>query len=45
MFVAGTINSREIAMKESLPLATVQEAIVEFLRGRSDVEVSGVEIQ
>src|SRR5438128_2516836 len=37
MFVADTINFREIAMKESVPLATIQNAVIEFLRGRADV--------
>lgn len=30
-------------MSESLPLATIQEAVLEFLRGRDDVVVSGAQ--
>jgi len=34
MFREGVLTFREFAMKESLPLATVQGAVLEFLRGR-----------
>lgn len=37
MFVADTINFREIVMKEPLPLATIENAVIDFLRGRDDV--------
>ena len=37
MFVADTISFREIVMKEPLPLATIQNAVIAFLRGRDDV--------
>jgi hypothetical protein len=35
-FVADTINFREIVMKEPLPLATIQTAVIDFMRGRDD---------
>ena len=37
MFVADGINFREILMKEAVPLATIQYAVIDFLRGRRDV--------
>ena len=43
MFVADTINFREIVMKESLPLVTIQNAVVEFLRGRTDAVLFGAQ--
>jgi hypothetical protein len=43
MFDAGTLTFREFAMKESLPLATIQNAVLEFLRGRDDVIVFGAQ--
>jgi hypothetical protein len=30
MFVADTINLREIVMKEPLPLAAIQNAVIDF---------------
>lgn len=39
MFNAGVLTFREFAMRESLPLATIQEVLLEFLRGRDDVAV------
>ena len=41
MFHAGVLTFKEFAMQESLPLATIQEAVLDFLRGRSDVVVFG----
>ena len=43
MFVADTINFREVAMKEPLPLVTIQNAVIEFLRGRNDVALFGAQ--
>ncbi|MCW5853275.1 MAG: nucleotidyl transferase AbiEii/AbiGii toxin family protein [Anaerolineae bacterium] len=39
MFDAGVLTFQEFAMQESLPLATLQGAILEFLRGRDDVAI------
>jgi hypothetical protein len=39
MFNAGVLTFREFAMREPLPLATIQETLLEFLRGREDVAV------
>jgi Nucleotidyl transferase AbiEii toxin, Type IV TA system len=41
MMNAGVLTFNEFAMREPLPLATVQEAVLEFLRGRDDVVVFG----
>ena len=43
MFVADTINFREIVMKEALPLATIQNAVIDFLRGRDDAVLFGAQ--
>ena len=43
MFVADTINFREIVMKETLPLATIQNAVIDFVRGRVDVVLFGAQ--
>ena len=43
MFVADTINFREVAMKEMLPLATIQNAVIDFVRGRSDIVLFGAQ--
>jgi hypothetical protein len=43
MFVADTINFREIVMKESLPLATIQNAVIDFLRGSDDAVLFGAQ--
>lgn len=43
MFDAGTLTFREFAMSEPLPLATVQEAVLEFLRDREDAVVFGAQ--
>lgn len=39
----GSLTFREFAMKEPLPLATIQEAVLEFLRGRHDVVLFGAQ--
>jgi hypothetical protein len=41
MLNAGVLTFKEFAMHEPLPLATVHEAVLEFLRGRDDVVVFG----
>jgi hypothetical protein len=43
MFVADAINFREIVMKEPLPLATIQNAVIDFLRGRNDAVLFGAQ--
>ena len=43
MLNAGTLTFEEFAMREPLPLATIHEAVVEFLRGRDDAVVFGAQ--
>lgn len=43
MFGAGTLTFREFAMREPLPLATIQNAVLEFLRDRNDAVVFGAQ--
>lgn len=43
MFNAGSLTFHEFIMSESLPLATIQEAVLEFLRGRDDAVVFGAQ--
>ena len=43
MFDAGTLTFREFVMREKLPLATIQNAVLEFLRGRDDPVVFGAQ--
>lgn len=43
MFSAGTLTFQEFAMREPLPLATIQEAVLEFLRDREDAVVFGAQ--
>jgi hypothetical protein len=43
MFAAGALTFREFAMHEPLPLAVVQEAVLEFLRDRDDAVVFGAQ--
>jgi hypothetical protein len=43
MFGNAILTFREFAMNESLPLATIQGAILEFLRGRDDAVVFGAQ--
>jgi hypothetical protein len=43
MLNAGTLTFEEFAMREQLPLATIHEAVLEFLRGRDDVVVFGAQ--
>ena len=43
MFSADVLTFREFMMGEPLPLATLQQAVLEFLRGRDDVVVFGAQ--
>src|SRR5712692_5798692 len=43
MFDAGALTFSEFVMSEPLPLATIQNAVLEFLRGRKDGVVSGAQ--
>jgi hypothetical protein len=43
VFNAGSLTFQEFIMNESLPLATIQEAVLEFLRGREDAVVFGAQ--
>src|SRR4051812_29926713 len=41
MLNAGALTFKEFAMREPLPLATIHDAVLEFLKGRDDVVVFG----
>jgi hypothetical protein len=41
MFGDGALSFREFMMKEPLPLATVHDAVLDFLRGRDDAVLFG----
>jgi hypothetical protein len=43
MFGAGALTFQEFMMRETLPLATIQNAVLEFLRGRDDAVVFGAQ--
>ena len=43
MFGDGSLTFREFAMREKLPLATIQDAVLDFLRGRSDAALFGAQ--
>jgi hypothetical protein len=43
MFGDGSLTLREFAMKEPLPLAKIQEAVLEFLRNREDAVLFGAQ--
>lgn len=43
MFGDGALTFQEFAMRESLPLATIHEAVLEFLRGRDDAVLYGAQ--
>ncbi len=43
MFDAGTLTFQEFMMQEQLPLATIQNAVLEFLRDRDDAVVFGAQ--
>src|SRR5438132_4235217 len=40
---AGALTFQEFAMREQLPLATIHDAVLQFLRGRDDVVVFGAQ--
>jgi hypothetical protein len=42
MFGDGSLTFREFAMREPLPLATIHDAVLEFLRARTDAVLFGV---
>ena len=42
-FAEGTLTFKEFAVKKPLPLATIQEAVLEFLQGRDDAVVYGAQ--
>src|SRR5882672_5278292 len=43
MFDAGTLTFQEFAMSEPLPLASIQNAVLAFLRDRDDGVVYGAQ--
>lgn len=43
MFSAGTLTFQEFMAREKLPLATIQNAVLEFLRDRKDAVVFGAQ--
>lgn len=43
MINAGVLTFQEFAMRETLPLATIQESVLEFLQGREDAVLFGAQ--
>src|SRR5271168_1478608 len=43
MFGDGALSFQEWSMKEPLPLATIHDAVLEFLRGRDDAVLFGAQ--
>jgi DNA polymerase/3'-5' exonuclease PolX len=43
MLNAGVLTFQEFKVRERLPLATIQDAVLEFLRGRDDAVVFGAQ--
>ena len=43
MLNADVLTFREFAMRETLPLSKIQEAVLEFLQGREDVALFGAQ--
>src|SRR6185503_7870172 len=43
MFGDGALTFREFEMGETLPLATIHDAVLEFLRGRDDAVLYGAQ--
>jgi predicted nucleotidyltransferase len=43
MINAGVLTFREFVMNEPLPLATIQESVLKFLRGREDAVLFGAQ--
>ena len=43
MFSSDVLSFREFAMRETLPLSTIQNAVLDFLRGRNDAVLCGAQ--
>src|SRR3954447_11842147 len=43
MFGDGSLTFREFIMREPLPLASIHDAVLEFLRGRTDAVLFGAQ--
>ena len=43
VFAEGSITFKEFAVKETLPLSAIQDAVLEFLQGRDDAVVFGAQ--
>ncbi len=43
MFGDGSLTFQEFATREPLPLATIHDAVLEFLRGRDDAVLYGAQ--
>lgn len=43
MFGDGSLTFHEFVTREPLPLATIQEAVLDFLRGRDDAVLFGAQ--
>ena len=43
MFWDGSLTFREFIMREPLPLATIHDAVLEFMRGRNDAVLFGAQ--
>src|SRR2546421_11935895 len=43
MFGDGSLTFREFMMREPLPLATIHDAVLEFLKGRKDAVLFGAQ--
>ena len=43
MFGDGALTFQEFIMREPLPLSTIHEAVLEFLRGRDDAVLFGAQ--
>ncbi len=43
MFAAGALTFQEFMMREAVPLAVIQNAVLEFLQGRDDAVVFGAQ--
>ena len=43
MFGDGALTFREFAMREPVPLATIHDAVLQFLRGRNDAVLFGAQ--
>jgi len=43
MFGDGALTFREFIMREPVPLASIHDAVLEFLRGRDDAVLFGAQ--